>query len=79
MSVSVMAELDTKSADRLPCDWKNRIGAYRGAPAAHYQRVLRKLSLNCDWMTDDERERAAFVIVEKELLREQGHEEEDED
>lgn len=34
---------------------------------------------NFEWMSEDERERAAFVIVEKEQLREQGFVIEDDD
>lgn len=66
MATSV-SELD-KTADRLPNDWRKRVSAYRGSPALHYQRVLATLAA-CEWMTPDERERAAFVYVEKELLR----------
>ncbi|MGL4462685.1 MAG: hypothetical protein ACRDD1_05030 [Planctomycetia bacterium] len=64
---------DSKLSDRLPNDWQERVSAYRGAPLQHYQRVLKTLS-QYEWMTQDERERAAFVYVEKELLREQGQE-----
>ena len=61
----------TKSrlSDQLPNDWRRRVASYRGLAAAHFKRVLRKLS-SFEWMTQDERERAAFVIVEKEQLRE---------
>ena len=62
---------DSRLSDRLPPDWRKRIAGYRGGPAAHYQRVMRTLS-NYDWMTQEERERAAFVIVEKEQLHDQG-------
>ena len=71
-------ELD-KNADRLPNDWKKRVETYRGNPKMHYQRVLGVLSEMCTWMTLDERERAAFVYVEKELLREAGHDVDDDD
>lgn len=71
-------EDDSKLSDRLPNDWRKRIAAYRGTPAAHYQRVLKTLA-SFDWMTQEERERAAFVIVEKEQLREQGQEVDDDD
>jgi hypothetical protein len=54
------------------------VQAYRGQPQRHYQRVLKTLSA-CDWMTQDERERAAFVIVEKEILRELGQQVDDDD
>ncbi|HVJ83565.1 MAG TPA: hypothetical protein VNC50_21040 [Planctomycetia bacterium] len=54
------------------------MSGYRGSPALHYQRVLTTLGA-CDWMSQDERERAAFVYVEKELLREAGHEVDDDD
>lgn len=64
-------ELDSRLSDRLPNDWKKRVSNYKGNAAAHYKRVLKKLGAY-DWMTQDERERAAFVIVEKEQLREQG-------
>jgi hypothetical protein len=77
-SMPAISELD-KMADRLPADWKKRVAAYRGNPAMHYQRVLGVLTENCSWMTIDERERAAFVYVEKELLREAGHEVDDDD
>jgi hypothetical protein len=69
---------DNQLSDRLPPDWRKRIAAYRGAPAAHYQRVMQTLS-NYDWMSQEERERAAFVIVEKEQLRDQGQDIDDED
>jgi hypothetical protein len=72
-----VSELD-KQADRLPSDWRKRVSGYRGSPALHYQRVLTTLGA-CDWMSQDERERAAFVYVEKELLREAGHEVDDDD
>jgi hypothetical protein len=75
--MAVLNELD-KSADRLPADWRKRVAAYRGNPAMHYQRVLSTLAA-CDWMAQDERERAAFVYVEKEMLREAGHEVDDDD
>lgn len=68
--------VDSKLSDRLPPDWQQRVSAYRGAPAAHYQRVMKTLA-SYDWMTQEERERAAFVIVEKELMREQGQEVDD--
>ncbi|MBX9652194.1 hypothetical protein K2Y11_01105 [bacterium] len=64
-------EVDSRLSDRLPGDWKKRVAAYKGNAAAHYKRVLKKLAAY-DWMSQDERERAAFVIVEKEQLREQG-------
>ena len=76
--MSLVSELD-KTADRLPADWKKRVAAYRGSPAMHYQRVLSVLTDNCTWMTQEERERASFVYVEKELLREAGHEVDDDD
>jgi hypothetical protein len=69
---------DNRLSDRLPSDWRKRISAYRGVPAAHYKRVMKTLS-TFEWMTQDERERAAFVIVEKEQLREQGYEVDDDD
>ena len=66
---------DNKLSDRLPPDWRKRISTYRGATSAHYQRVMKTLA-TFDWMSLEERERAAFVIVEKEqlrdLLREEG-------
>lgn len=71
-------ELDSRLSDRLPNDWKRRVANYKGNSAAHYKRVLKKLSAY-DWMSPDERERAAFVIVEKEQLREQGIVVDDED
>lgn len=74
--MSSVRDGDAKLSDRLPSDWRKRVSAYRGAPAAHYKRVLKTLSAY-EWMSSDERERAAFVIVEKELLREQGHEVDD--
>lgn len=64
-------EVDSRLSDRLPGDWKKRVSGYKGTTAAHYKRVLKKLAAY-DWMSQDERERAAFVIVEKEQLREQG-------
>jgi hypothetical protein len=73
-----MIELD-KNADRLPNDWKKRVESYRGNPKLHYQRVMGVLTDMCTWMTVDERERAAFVYVEKELLREAGHDVDDDD
>lgn len=63
--------LDLRLSDRLPSDWRRRVSHYRGASAAHFRRVMKTLE-NFDWMTIDERERAAFVIVEKEQLRERG-------
>lgn len=69
---------DSQLSDRLPADWRKRVAAYRGGAAAHYKRVLKTLS-TYDWMTQEERERAAFVIVEKEQLREQGQEVDDDD
>jgi hypothetical protein len=71
-------ENDFNLSDRLPADWKRRVSAYRGPSAKHYQRVLRVLS-EYEWMTQDERERAAFVIVERELLLEQGQTVEDDE
>ncbi len=71
-------EADPNLSDRLPPDWKRRVQAYRGQPQRHYQRVLKTLAA-CDWMTQDERERAAFVIVEKEILRELGQQVDDDD
>lgn len=73
-----LKESDIRLSDRLPADWRKRIANYRGSPAAHYKRVMKTLS-TYDWMSQDERERAAFVIVEKEQLREQGFEVEDDD
>jgi hypothetical protein len=69
--MGTVREDDSKLSDRLPTDWRKRISAYRGATAAHYQRVMRTLA-DFDWMSQDERERAAFVIVEKEQLHEVG-------
>lgn len=69
---------DSKLSDRLPSDWRKRIASYKGMPAVHYERVMETLA-QYDWMSQDERERAAFVIVEKEQLREQGHEVDDDD
>ena len=60
-------------SDRLPSDWRKRIFGYRGAAAAHFRRVMETLSM-FDWMTSEERERAAYVIVEKEQLRKAGFE-----
>jgi hypothetical protein len=77
--MSLVNDLDDKLADRLPADWRKRVAAYRGNPAMHYQRVLENLQEHCHWMTEDERERAAYVYVEKELLREAGHEVDDDD
>lgn len=62
---------DMRLSDRLPSDWKKRISNYRGQTAVHYKRVMKTLNA-FEWMSQDERERAAFVIVEKEQLREQG-------
>lgn len=76
--MGTVRERDNKLSDRLPSDWRKRIANYRGVPAAHYKRVLKTLS-SFDWMSQEERERAAFVIVEKEQLREQGQEVEDDD
>jgi hypothetical protein len=67
---------DMRLSDRLPSDWKKRISGYRGQTAAHFKRVMKTLN-EYEWMSQEERERAAFVIVEKEQLREQGYEEED--
>ena len=69
---------DSRLSDRLPSDWKKKISNYKGSPLAHYRRVMQTLAA-FDWMTQDERERAAFVIVEKEQLREQGFEVDDDD
>lgn len=69
---------DSRLSDRLPSDWRKRVAAYRGVPAAHFRRVMKTLSA-FEWMSTDERERAAFVIVEKEQLREQGYEVDDDD
>ncbi|QDU62070.1 hypothetical protein Pan216_29360 [Planctomycetes bacterium Pan216] len=69
---------DMRLSDRLPVDWRKRISAYRGAPLQHYRRVMKTLA-SFDWMTQEERERAAFVIVEKEQLREQGQSLEEDD
>ncbi len=69
---------ESRLSDRLPSDWKRRIAAYKGSALSHYRRVMKTLSA-FDWMTQDERERAAFVIVEKEQLREQGFEVDDDD
>lgn len=66
-----LEEEDNRLSDRLPDDWRQRIANYRGAPAAHYKRVMTTLS-EFHWMTHEERERAAFVIVEKEQMREAG-------
>lgn len=71
-------DLDSRLSDRLPPDWRRRIAAYRGSSAAHYKRVMKTLA-DYEWMTSDERERAAFVIVEKEQLREQGFDVDDND
>lgn len=71
-------ELESRLSDRLPSDWKRRVANYKGNSAAHYKRVLKKLAAY-DWMSPDERERAAYVIVEKEHLREQGIVIDDED
>jgi len=77
MKKSKLEELeDSRLSDRLPADWKRRIQNYKGSQQAHYRRVIAKLN-DCDWMTQDERERAAYVIVEKETLREQGFEVDD--
>lgn len=62
---------DSRLSDRLPSDWKKRIEGYRGNAAAHYRRVINTLSA-FEWMSVEERERAAYVIVEKEQLREKG-------
>ena len=62
-----------KLSDRIPKDWRRRITSYRGVAAAHFRRVMKTLS-KYDWMTSEERERAAFVIVEKEQLRERAFE-----
>lgn len=69
---------ENKLSDRLPSDWKKRIQNYKGMPQVHYERVMQTLA-SYDWMSQDERERAAFVIVEKEQLREQGHDVDDDD
>ena len=67
---------NNKLSDRLPSDWRKRVQAYPGTPQQHYQRVMGTLA-NYEWMSQDERERAAYVIVEKEQLREQGHDVDD--
>ena len=69
---------DIRLSDRLPADWRKRISAYRGNAQAHYRRVMKTLEA-FDWMSEDERQRAAFVIVEKEQLREQGFDVDDDD
>lgn len=69
--MKVMTRENDNLSDRLPVDWKKRVAAYRGTSAKHYQRVLRVLA-EYDWMSQDERERAAFVIVEREILLENG-------
>ena len=69
--MSSTKDLDSRLSDRLPNDWKKRVANYKGNASSHYKRVLKKLAAY-DWMTQDERERAAFVIVEKEQLREPG-------
>ncbi|MFO0946202.1 MAG: hypothetical protein U1D30_09690 [Planctomycetota bacterium] len=69
---------DARLSDRLPADWRKRVSAYRGVPAMHFKRVMKTLS-EFEWMSQDERERAAFVIVEKEQLREQGYEVDDDE
>lgn len=69
---------ENRLSDRLPADWQKRVAAYRGAPKAHYERVMETLK-EFDWMSQDERKRTAFVIVEKEQLREQGYDVDDDD
>lgn len=64
-------ERDLRLSDRLPTDWRKRLASYRGITAAHFRRVMETLAA-FEWMSLDERERAAYVIVEKEQLREQG-------
>ena len=62
--------------DRLPADWRERIASFDAGSAAHYRRVMKTLA-TFEWMEPDERERAAFVIVDKEQLRLLGHDGED--
>lgn len=76
--MATVQEKDSRLSDRLPGDWKRRISAYRGAPLSHYKRVMKTLA-GFEWMSQEERERAAFVIVEKEQLREQGYDVDDDD
>jgi hypothetical protein len=69
--MSTSSAADERLSDRLPRDWKRRRAKYSAASAAHYMRVLRKLvALDC--MSQDECERAAYVIVEKEGFRRLG-------
>lgn len=65
------AAVNDRLSDRLPSDWKRRRAKYTASSAANYARVLRKLTaLKC--MSQDECERAAFVIIEKEEFRKLG-------
>lgn len=73
-----VSDKDSRLSDRLPSDWRKRVAAYRGTTQMHYRRVMKTLA-NFEWMSVDERERAAFVIVEKEQLREQGFDVDDDD
>ena len=53
---------------QLPRNWRQRVASYRGATRIYHRRVLAGLA-KLDWMPQDHKERAAFVIVEKERLR----------
>lgn len=77
-SASAASDKDNRLSDRLPADWRKRVAAYRGSALNHYRRVMKTLD-SFEWMSKDERERAAYVIVEKEQLREQGFEVDDDD
>lgn len=71
-------DVSDRLSDRLPSNWKRRRANYTATSAANYERVLRKLeAVNC--MTQDECERAAYVIIEKEEFRKNGVVIEDDD
>ena len=58
-------------SDGLPEDWKRRVGRYKGPSADHFKRVMKTLE-HYEWMSDLERQRSAFVIVEKQRLLDMG-------
>ena len=67
---------DLRRSDRLPRDWRRKVSSYRGVTAAHFRRVMKTLA-RYNWMSIEERERAAYVIVEKEQLGDKIFEPED--